>query len=564
MRILALLLLLPVFSSAEDIGVRVLLGLTDTESTRWDGTASTTGATIATIDPWRFESDDAIDGNSWRLVTRNIQLFGSSAKKPVVANGVILRLTNAREDAEVRVQTAQGDFAFRLSEIPYGVVAKKLDGRAMVDRIPPVEQLTTNRAEQDYPAIARAPNGDVWLVWMEFTHSAENDRFLMAFSEPPDDFDMWKALPGGDRIWLRRYSAGSWSEPMAITRGGEDLYRPAVAVDGQNRVWVFWSTQQDGNFDIWKRVVANGRPGPAERISTAAGSDIDPVAATDSSGRVWLAWQGWRNGRAAIFVARQDGDSFTEPAVIAASSGNEWNPAIAADRSGRVAVAWDSYRAGNYDVFLRTAVNVEWGGEVAVATTARYEAYPSLAYEPGGRLWIAYEEGHERWGKDYGADESTGVALYKGRAVRLRGIEPNGDFVEPKVDVGTVLPGRSSNKADSDARQADMDDWFRPDANAWKVRDMHATTQLPAAPKNSHPRLQVDTAGRLWLTVRSNHPNWWFKYGTVWSEHVVSYDGAEWSGPVFLSHSDNLLDNRPALVSTDDGLLVVGSSDWRR
>ena len=311
-------------------------------------------------------------------------------------------------------------------------------------------------------------------------------------------------------------------------------------------------------------MVANGRPGPTLRVSTAAGSDIDPVAATDSSGRVWIAWQGWRNGRAAIFAARQDGDSFTEPAVIAASSGNEWNPAIAADRSGRVAVAWDSYRAGNYDVFLRTAVNVEWGGEVAVATTARYEAYPSLAYEPGGRLWIAYEEGHKRWGKDYGADESTGVALYKGRAVRLRGIEPNGDFVEPKVDVGTVLPGRSSNKADSDARQADMDDWFRPDANAWNVRDMHATTQLPAAPKNSHPRLQVDAAGRLWLTVRSNHPNWWFKYGTVWSEYVVSYDGGQWSGPVFLSRSDNLLDNRPAVVTTDDGLLVVGSSDWRR
>ncbi|MCP5117442.1 MAG: hypothetical protein GY953_41990, partial [bacterium] len=237
MRILVLLLL-PVLSSAEDLGVRVLLGITDSESTRWDGTASATGATITAIDPWRLESDDEIDGDSWRLSTRNIQLFGSRAEKPVVANGIILRLRDAREDAEIRVQTAQGNFAFRLSEIPYGTAVKKLDGRVMADRIPPVEQLTTSKEEQDYPAAARASNGDVWLVWMEFTHSAEKDRLLTALSEPPDDFDMWKALPGGDRIWLRRYSSGKWGEPLAITPGGEDLYRPAVAVDGRNRVWI--------------------------------------------------------------------------------------------------------------------------------------------------------------------------------------------------------------------------------------------------------------------------------------------------------------------------------------
>ena len=60
---------------------------------------------------------------------------------------------------------------------------------------------------------------------------------------------------------------------------------------------------------------------------------------------------------------------------------------------------------------------------VAVAATARYEAYPSIAYDPAGRLWVAYEEGAERWGKDYGAYSSPGIALYQGRAVRLRGFE---------------------------------------------------------------------------------------------------------------------------------------------
>ena len=141
---------------------------------------------------------------------------------------------------------------------------------------------------------------------------------------------------------------------------------------------VFWSANTNGNFDIWARVLDNGKPGATVRISNAPGSDIDAVAATDSTGHVWVAWQGWRDGKAGIFAASQRGNGFSAPVSLASSTGNEWNPAIAADASGRVSVAWDSYRDGNYDVFARTALIVQgvgkWGGEVGVATSAAYEA----------------------------------------------------------------------------------------------------------------------------------------------------------------------------------------------
>lgn len=568
MRIAALILiaLAAQVAVAENVGVRVLLGLTDEASTKWDGSATVRGATIAAVDPWRFEEDDAVlDGGSWRCSTHNIRLFGRRADKPVVANGVFLRLADVNGDAELDIKTEQGDFTVKLSEIPYGTPVKKLDGRVMVDRVPPVERLTTNRDEQDYPAVAAGANGEVWLAWIEFTHSADHDRLRANMTEAPKDFDAWKALPGGDRLWARRYAGGQWGEPIALTGAGEDLYRPAVAIDSSGRVWVFWSAQNDGNFDVWARVIEGGRPGGTVQISRAAGSDIDPVAAADASGRVWVAWQGWRNGQASIFTATQAGEAFSEPAILASSRGNEWNPAIAADASGRVTVAWDSYRNGNYDVFMRTAEDGRWGNEQTVAATARYEAYPSIAYEPGGRLWVAYEEGHERWGKDFGADESTGVALYKGRQVRLRGFEPSGRAVASSVDVGGMLPGKASQKADMIGRQADFQEDLLPKPNAWKERAGHQPTEISQGPKNSYPRLHVDGSGRLWMAVRSNHPIWWTSSGTVWSEYVLSYDGAQWSGPIFLSYSDNLLDNRPGMASTGDGeLMVVGSSDYRR
>jgi len=46
--------------------------------------------------------------------------------------------------------------------------------------------------------------------------------------------------------------------------------------------------------------------------------------------------------------------------------------------------------------------------------------------------------------------------------------------------------------------------------------------------------------------------------------HVTSYDGNSWTAPIYLAHSDNLLDNRPAVVAVKPGELVeVGSSDGR-
>src|SRR5712692_7522720 len=113
---------------------------------------------------------------------------------------------------------------------------------------------------------------------------------------------------------------------------------------------------------------------------------------------------------------------------------------------------------------MRTAAaNGAWGAESAVAATPRYEAYPSIAYDPSGRLWVAYEEGGERWGKDFGAYDTNGIALYQGRAVRLIGFEKDGRVVEPSADVAAVLPGLPNRRVDSSERQSEVSGWTRPD-----------------------------------------------------------------------------------------------------
>jgi hypothetical protein len=562
MRWIVAMLLLSMPAEAA-IGVRLIFGLSDREAVKWDGSATARGTEIKLVEPWRFDDGDSISGNSWRISTHPIRLFGGANQRnaPLAANGVILTLDDS-SGAEVDVSTAQGNFTIRLRDIPYGKPASELNGRVMVDRIPAATQLTSSPEEQDYPAAAADKSGKVWIAYLEFKHHPEHNRLRANMRAPMTDFSKLKAAPGGDQVFLRSLLGG---DPIAVTPPGGDLYRPAVAIDGSGHVWVFWSQNERGNFDLWARPVVAGKAGTVVRITREPGSDVFPAATVDSSGHVWVAWQGWRDGKASIFASHQNGDAFSAPVSVSSSNANEWNPAIAADASGRVTVAWDSYRNGNYDIYMRTEANGVWGTESVVAATPRYEAYPSIAYDPSGRLWIAYEEGGERWGKDFGAYDTTGLALYQGRAVRLVGFDKDGAAFTTKMDPGTAMPGVPAQRVDVPSRQSDRDDWLKPNPDIANGRANAAAARNVQAPKNTSPRLHIDPSGRIWIAFRSAHPIWWNPLGTVWTEHVVSYDGSAWTGPIFLAHTDNVLDNRPALVSTKAGeLTAIASADGRR
>lgn len=549
------------------VSLRVLFGTTDRTSTKWDGSVEPRGAEVSGIEPWRFEGADAIAGSTWKLSTHRIRLFGAAppAGRPVVANGIIVHVAAHSGAALLHFQTAQGGFDVALDEVPFGASVTRLNGRVFVDRVPEHQQITRTPDEEDFPSAALDRSGNVWVAYSVFRHNPDHDRLRAPLREPLQDFAPLRSTTGGDQILARCYANGKWEDPVAITLPAGDDYRTAIAVDGRGTPWVFWSQNQDGNFDVFASAIENGRPVRRIRLSNSPGSDIDPVAATDSSGRVWVAWQSWRDGRASIQAAVQKGASFGSPMGVSKSTADEWNPAIAADARGHVTVGWDSYRNGNFDVYARTAnMKGSWGSEVPVAASARYEAYPSVAYDAAGRLWVAYEEGGAGWGKDFGAYNTNGVSVYQGRAIRIRGFEPDGKRIELASDVSAVLPGIPRQKVDNPGRQSEDENLGPQPENARDRRPGAAAANLDS-PRNTLPRLVADASGRLWLAFRSAHPIWWNPIGTVWSEYVASLDGTEWTRPVFLTHSDNLLDNRPALVSPRAGeLLVVGSADNRR
>jgi hypothetical protein len=77
----------------------------------------------------------------------------------------------------------------------------------------------------------------------------------------------------------------------------------------------------------------------------------------------------------------------------------------------------------------------------------------------------------------------------------------------------------------------------------------------------SLPRIALDAAGGQCLLLR-HHPLPGGA-GEVWSSFALRYDGKTWSPPIRLPASEDLLDNRPAILPYGHGVLVVHTSDQR-
>ena len=547
----------------------------DKEPTVWDGKISLAGGRILSIQGWRFAATDASDySSSWKASSRR-GLPAAGARQqgqpgPVLENGVIVGAALESPQARFSVETGQGNFSFSAAEVRYGATRPALKGRVLIDRVPNTLQLTASDEEQDFPAAAQSDD-EVVVSYVEFVHGDRSKVVEGQFREAPQNFDSLARPAGGDQVFLLRFSKSrrTWSAPIPVTAAQQDVMRTTVAVDGRKRVWVFWSANRKGNFDIYARSYAGGRWSSELRLTSDPGPDLNPVAATDAKGRVWLAWQGFRNDNLEILAAAQNGDRFTREAVVSFSRASDWDPAIAASRGGEVAVSWDTYDKGDYDVWfrrLRLEGEVRMEAPAAVAASQNFEARSSIAYDAENRLWVAYEASDAKWGKDFGAYETTGIALYQGHNLRVKCFQGSGAFatadgLAAALPPAPVLRMAALRRLQPPAAKMSLE---QPNPELARQRAPSATPQPPPLPLNSFPRLAVDPGGTVYLAFRSagtaRSP-----VGTVWVQNVVYFDGEKWNTSLVVPHTDHWMDMRPALIPLAAGdLLMIAASDHRQ
>ena len=81
--ILALVALvnLPSVAFADEVGVLVRFGLTDTTSSKWDGSVSVSSGKVENVGGWRFQMKDGVEGTTWTAMTRPLTVRRSNNGK---------------------------------------------------------------------------------------------------------------------------------------------------------------------------------------------------------------------------------------------------------------------------------------------------------------------------------------------------------------------------------------------------------------------------------------------------------------------------------------------------
>ena len=565
----------PADPHTDAVSVRLLFGLTDTAPSTWDGTVSITTGAVKAIQGVRFGPEDSTDySKSWKAVTR------AQGQGGVLENGVLITAL-AAPDSRWSIHTPRGDFSFTLADLKWGDHVTFLDAAVEVDRVPATAQITTSDDDEDFPAIARgvgANRDEVWMSYVRFSHADRNKESFQNLRKAPDTFEQFTRPAAGDQVLATRWSraTNTWSAPVPVSPKGENVSRTAVAIDGENRLWVVWSAFRNGNFDIYARA-GRSTPNtgavqwsPEVRLSANGGPDLNPVAVTDSAGRVWVAWQGYRNNNLEILAAVQNGAAFTPETTVSVSPANDWDPALAAAPNGDVAVSWGTYAKGDYDIWFNrmhagAKGAIELDTAVPAATTPLFEAHSSIAFDAKNRLWLAYEVSSARWGKNYGAYDTSGSPLYDDRNIRLKCFDGSASFTT-SADLLNALPGTPIG-APRNPRPTRNRNPAPPNPNAARNRRPGQQIGLRAGPLNSFPRLAIDPAGGVYLAFRTLATPFNIRspLGSVWVENLVYFDGHRWVGPIFVPRTDGLLEGFPALLPLEAGrLLAVSAMDHRQ
>ncbi len=235
--------------------------------------------------------------------------------------------------------------------------------------IVPLSAIIAGPWSEHYPLITSAaddndlyiiPHGEGYLATWTSTRDGNKEIYVQ-------DFDATLA-PASDARRMT-YDAGTDESPVLVTH--------------DDAVWLFWSSDRYGSFDILARTLETGTWGRAEVAVGTPVHERHPGAAVDAGGTLHLAWATDAAGAGDILCSSLGGGEWSAVRSVSSHPAPDAEPVMATSPSGEIWCLWSSLRSGNWDLYAvygKTFSVPERLPLIAITTPQRYDASPSIAF----------------------------------------------------------------------------------------------------------------------------------------------------------------------------------------
>ncbi len=284
-----------------------------------------------------------------------------------------------------------------------------------------------------FPAVTTDQTGRLWVAWQSFRdyNSYFYDHFNIyscyyytgSWSSPQyvqplgGWHDVQPALAAGsnDKVWVafksfrdgnaniyvsNETSGGSWMSSYALTQTSEDETDPAIVVDKDNSVWVFWSASAEGDYHLFGREY-DGSWQDIFTVDTSTADNLSVQAAVDSLNTIWLVWHRWAGDDADIYYSCYDGSGWLTPQPITSNTEDDILPSITVDKLGHPWLCWMSARDGDWNIYSSFYDN-GWSVPQQVTSDTRTDIDPSIIADSSG-VWIAWASDRNDYWNIYAA-----------------------------------------------------------------------------------------------------------------------------------------------------------------
>jgi len=224
----------------------------------------------------------------------------------------------------------------------------------------------------------------------------------------------WHAGPAGSRdIYVGKLVTGAdnFGNSIQLTDNTADQYNAAIAVDADDKLYVVWQDNRQGNWDIYLSTSTDGINWSTEtRVTDSNDNQTNPGIVIDSSlpRNVYIVWQDDRDGNQDIYIASSSNDFLTETiSQITSDVSDQTEPAVAVDSGNVIYVVWTDTRGGSSDIYGAASNSGPWTN-VAIVSNANNQSSPAIATEAVGSIL------HLLWVDDTSGDQDIYYAASNG------------------------------------------------------------------------------------------------------------------------------------------------------